>query len=96
MKLSCGRCVYLNSLNSNNCGECSRNHVDKFTPTLKSIKLHTDCFDLRFTDLTIAPNQVGPGYYVGDQTNSDTLEWVCTVEEASVILVNAIRQEHVT
>lgn len=67
--------------------------MDRFTPTLKSTKLHTYHYDDMCADLIIAVNQAGPGYYVGNQGDSDTLEWVSTLQEASKMLTDMVKQQ---
>lgn len=92
MGQSCKWCAYVDNRTSDNCHECSRNFVDRFTPTFTSTKLHTYYLDNSSADLIIAHNQAGPGYYVGDQTDPDRLEWVSTLQEASKVFVDMVRQ----
>ncbi len=93
MDQSCRWCAYAANRESDHCDECSRHFVDRFTPTLKSTKLHTFHYDNTSTDPLIAVNQAGPGYYVGNQEDPDTLEWVSSLQEASRVLAAMMRQQ---
>lgn len=90
---SCRWCAYGDNHGNETCRECSRHFADMFTPTRKATKLHATMFRSTFSDPTIAINQAGPGYYVGHQDKPNTLEWVCTVQEAGKILVDTIRRQ---
>ena len=93
LESSCRWCAYGNQCNDT-CRECSRHFADMFTPTRKSTKLHTAHFCSASRNPSIALNKAGPGYYVGHQTDTETLEWVCTVEEAGRVLIGMIKQEN--
>lgn len=94
MEYSCRRCVYSAELDLSACVKCREIVIEGFNPTLKSVKLHIHHFDCSSTGLAIAFNKVGPGYFVGDQTDFSKLEWVSTIKEASDVLVDMAKQQN--
>lgn len=98
MKPSCEGCVYrptekIDYKYGDNCRECSRFYYDRYSPTFTAIERHTIHLGETSTEIMIAINQTGPGYYVGDQTDPDSLEWVLTIREASEMLSCLVKRE---